>query len=66
MGKVMAQAIMSLDGYVARQDSTIGRLCAARRPIGLRSGRPRHPSRVLGGALTAARLASGGRGLVAS
>src|SRR5690349_16964359 len=26
MGKVVAQAIMSLDGYVARQDNTIGRL----------------------------------------
>ena len=26
MGKVVAQAIMSLDGYVAKQDSTIGRL----------------------------------------
>lgn len=26
MGKVQAQAIMSLDGYVARQDNTIGRL----------------------------------------
>ncbi len=25
MGKVVAQAIMSLDGYVARQDNTIGR-----------------------------------------
>ena len=26
MGKVVAQAIMSLDGYVAKQDNTIGRL----------------------------------------
>ncbi len=26
MGKVQAQAIMSLDGYVAKQDNTIGRL----------------------------------------
>src|SRR3954465_2705421 len=26
MGKVVAQAIMSLDGYVARQDNSIGRL----------------------------------------
>jgi dihydrofolate reductase len=26
MGKVMAQAIMSLDGYIAKQDNTIGRL----------------------------------------
>lgn len=26
MGKVMAQAIMSLDGYIARQDNSIGRL----------------------------------------
>ena len=26
MGKVQAQAIMSLDGYVAKQDNTIGSL----------------------------------------
>jgi hypothetical protein len=26
MGKVVAQAIMSLDGYVAKQGNTIGRL----------------------------------------
>ncbi len=26
MGKVVAQAIMSLDGYIAKQDNTIGRL----------------------------------------
>jgi hypothetical protein len=26
VGKVVAQAIMSLDGYVAKQDNTIGRL----------------------------------------
>ncbi|HET7388128.1 MAG TPA: hypothetical protein VFJ19_15855 [Nocardioidaceae bacterium] len=26
MGKVVAQAIMSLDGYVAKQDNSIGRL----------------------------------------
>ena len=26
MGKVVANAIMSLDGYVAKQDNTIGRL----------------------------------------
>ena len=26
MGTVQAQAIMSLDGYVAKQDNTIGRL----------------------------------------
>ena len=26
MGKVVAQAIMSLDGYVAKQDNTIGSL----------------------------------------
>src|SRR5215217_6239300 len=26
MGKVQAQAIMSLDGYIAKQDNTIGRL----------------------------------------
>lgn len=26
MGKVMAQAIMSLDGYIAKQDNSIGRL----------------------------------------
>jgi hypothetical protein len=26
MGNVVAQAIMSLDGYVAKQDNTIGRL----------------------------------------
>jgi hypothetical protein len=26
MGKVVAQAITSLDGYVAKQDNTIGRL----------------------------------------
>ncbi len=26
MGKVVANAIMSLDGYIAKQDNTIGRL----------------------------------------
>ena len=26
MGKVVAQAMMSLDGYIAKDDNTIGRL----------------------------------------
>ena len=95
MGKVVAQAIMSLDGYVAKQDNTIGRLFdwlqngeieiptpagdfrvhltppsseywrrwqalgagrSARQPVGLRSGRPRHPPGVPRRALTAAAL----------
>jgi hypothetical protein len=31
MGKVVAAAVMSLDGYIAKQDNTIGRLLHERR-----------------------------------